>query len=170
MALRAFVFLFVLLAGAAPAAADPAWSTYSNDDFGVSTSLPSPPKVSQETTPASATSPRMDTTVLFSQPDKASGYALRLTRAEREPENADAKMDLIGQALSEKMSMPVISQQRTALPNGLMLDLLMGPNPQNLYVRARIILHGADLIQLLSLRVGAAPPSDAFFTDFKFIK
>lgn len=164
---RALGLVILLLAGAGPALAADAWAPYSNAKFGLSTSFPSPPTVTEETTAETDTQVGMVTTLITAEPDSRRAYSLQLTRATQPPQDPGGKLDVLAESLGQQMGMPVISQQRFEYQGLMALDAVMGPSEQGVYLRGRYILRGADLIQILSVRQGEAPPLDQFYTDFK---
>jgi hypothetical protein len=167
IALRTLAVLVLVLLGASPAAAADAWTPYSNAKFGLSTSFPSTPRITEQTTPETDTQVAMETTIAMATPDESRAYSLQLTRGSRPPPDVNAVLDALPDAVADKMGMPIISRSRFDYQGFPALDTVMGPSPQGLYVRARYIVRGNDLIQILTVRQDEAPPADRFYTDFK---
>ncbi|MDQ0465382.1 hypothetical protein QO010_003169 [Caulobacter ginsengisoli] len=169
MSLRSLAALLVglsLWSGAA-LAAEPDWQAYRNDEFGVATALPAAPQTVTNSTPAEGERPALKTVIVSSSFGADRFYSLQMTRSTRPPDDVDAKLATLAGVLSEKLNLPVISQTRFTFQGLPALDLVLGPSSDNVYIRGRFVLRGGDLVQLLTSRVGEAPPLDRFYSDFK---
>lgn len=164
----ALMFGALAICGGALAAADD-WRTYSNAELGLSTSFPSPPTVEKRSDPATADTAQAEVTSIVSSPDESRNYRLEIDRiVGGRTADPEALLDALPSVLSERLKMPVASQQRFTYQGYLALDLLLGPDKDNIYFRGRYIVRDSDLIQIVSVRQGGPPPIDRLFTDFKF--
>lgn len=168
LAALALVLAFGWLAGA-PAWAAEAWQAYANPEFGVSTSMPGQ---AVGLVANDAEGRRVLNAVAFTD-DRNRVYLLRVLET---PEAQGARDDEIQTALNAAADGaatpdrgPVISRTALTVEGRPALDLVLGPNADGRYVRARYVVGDGAFIQLLTQQ--EVPPAlDSFFTAFKFIK
>lgn len=157
----ALILVFGWLSGAPAFAAD-AWQTYANRDFGVSTSLPGAPLSEKLTSNGDGRT----LIVLAASGDTEKAYMLRVDDLKTPQERARAGLNYTADRISTPERGPVISRTELTIEGQPAIDLVLGPDADGDYIRARMIVANNTLIQILTIQK-TAPELDRFFTDFK---